>query len=160
MAGLLTVATANAAGLTGAERNKQPMKIKSNELATDTNKRTSVFSGNVSARQGDLTIFAEKLIITYSADNHDVEKVEAFDKVRIIQGARQAQAGHAVYENKAGRITLDGAPRVSQGEDAVSGKIIDYYLDEQKSVVTGGADVRVEAVIHPGNKGKNGNAKP
>lgn len=108
MAGFLIVATVNAAGLTGVERNKQSIKIKSNELATDTGKRTSVFSGNVSARQGDLTIFAEKLIITYSADNNDVEKVEAFDKVRIIQGVRQAQADHAVYEVKAGRITLDG----------------------------------------------------
>jgi lipopolysaccharide export system protein LptA len=160
MAGFLLVSTVNAAGLAGAERNKQPITIKSNELATDANKRTSVFSGNVAARQGDLTIFAEKLIITYSADNHEVEKVEAFDKVRIIQGVRQAQAGHAIYEIKSGKITLDGAPRVSQGDDSVSGKIIDYYLDEQKSVVKGGANARVEAVIHPGSKGKNDNAKP
>jgi len=149
-----------AAGKSGGDRNAQPIKIKSNELFTDNNNRTATFVGKVSARQGDMTIYSDKLVINYSEKDKDVEKVEAFGNVRVVQGNRQALAGHALYENKAGKIVLDTSPKVYQGDDVVSGKVITYFVDEQKSVVTGGADARVEAVIHPMDKGKDGSAKP
>lgn len=145
-----------AAGKSGGDRNAQPIKIKSNELFTDNNNRTATFVGKVSARQGDMTIYSDKLVINYSEKDKDVEKVEAFGNVRVVQGNRQALAGHALYENKAGKIVLDTSPKVYQGDDVVSGKVITYFVDEQKSVVTGGAD----AVIHPMDKGKDGSAKP
>ena len=157
---LAFAAMALAAGKFGDDRNAQPIKIKANELVTDNNNRTSTFVGKVSARQGDLTIFSDKLVINYSEKDHEVEKVEAFGNVRILQGNRQALAGHALYENKAGKIILDTAPKVYQGDDVISGNVITYFVDEQKSVVTGGPDARVEAVIHPRDKGKNGSAKP
>lgn len=157
---LFFAAMALAAGYAGDDRNAQPIKIKANELVTDNNNRTSTFVGKVSARQGDLTIFSDKLVINYAEKDQEVEKVEAFGNVRILQGNRQALAGHALYENKAGKIILDTAPKVYQGDDVISGNVITYLVDEQKSVVTGGPDARVEAVIHPRDKGKNGSAKP
>jgi lipopolysaccharide export system protein LptA len=144
----------------GMDRKSQPIKIKSNELSTDNNKRSATFTGNVTARQGDLTITAETLIISYSADNRDVEKAEAIGNVRIFQGNRQGQAGHAIYDNIGGKIILDGSPRVIQDNNVVTGKVITYFLNEQKSVVTGGDGVRAEAVIQPGKKGKDDGSKP
>jgi len=47
---------------------------------------------------------------------------------------------------------------LSQGGNVVTGTQVTYYVNEQRSVVTGGADGRVEAVILPGSK--NGSAKP
>lgn len=41
----------------------------------------------------------------------------------------------------------------------ISGKVITYFVNEERSVVTGGGDSRVEAVIHPTDKGKNGGTK-
>ena len=134
------------------ERNRSPIQIKADELVTDNNSRTATFIGRVSARQGDIVIYSDKLIISYGGSGQDVEKVEAFGNVRIIQGNRHGEAAHAVYDNKGGKIILDGAPKVSQGEDVITGKTIIYYVDEQKSVVSGGTGTRVEAVIHP--KGK------
>ena len=135
-----------------AERNRSPIQIKSNELVTDNNSRTATFSGKVSARQDDIVMYSDKLVISYGGSGQDVEKVEAFGNVHIIQGNRHGDAAHAVYDNKGGKITLDGAPKVSQGEDVITGKTIIYFVNEQKSVVSGGTDTRVEAVIHP--KGK------
>ena len=89
-----------------------------------------------------------------------MEKVEAFGTVRITQGNRQAQAAHAFYDNKAGKIILDGTPKVFQGDDVVTGKLITYYVNEERSVVTGGPDERVNAVIHPREKGKNDATRP
>ena len=63
-----------------------------------------------------------------------------------------------MYDPKEARIVLDGNPRVVVGEDVITGKVITYFVNQQKSVVTGGPKERVEAVIHPG--GKNAGAKP
>ena len=157
----LTLATwASAAEIQGGDRPNQPIQIKSNELFTDSSKSTATFIGKVSARQGDVTIYCDRLVIYYSSKEKDVDKVEAFGNVRIVQGNRTGFAGHAVYENKAAKIVLDDKPRMYQGEDEVAGKVITYYLDTQRSEVSGGAGERVLVIIHPKEKGKDGGAKP
>lgn len=154
---LAVAATTFAATGTAGLRNSQPIKIKSDELVTDTSKRTATFSGKVSARQGDMTIYADKLVIRYSSQDQDVDTVEATGNVKIVQGDRQAIAGHAVYDNKAGTIVLDTSPKVYQGDNILAGKVITYFVEEQRTLVTGGG---VEAEIHPRQKGKNGSARP
>lgn len=159
----LLVATVFAAGVPGGLKSNEAIKIKSNELFTDTANRTATFVGKVSARQGDMTIFSDKLVITYSEKDRDVETVEAQGNVRVIQGDRQALAGHAVYDNRAGKIVFDGAPKVYQGNNVISGRVITYFVEDQKSVVTGGgngAEARVEAEIQPRGKGKDGSPRP
>jgi lipopolysaccharide export system protein LptA len=137
----------------------KPITIKSNELSTDSKSRTATFTGKVSARQGDMTIYADKLVVRYKEDGGDVEKVEATGGVRIVQGDRLATAREAVYLSSEQRIVLTGDPKVFQGENTISGKVITYFVNEERSVVTGGADSRVEAVIHPKDKGKDGSKR-
>lgn len=138
--------------------SREPLKIKSDTLHADNENKTAVFEGKVVARQGDLTLYSDRLAITYSGDGRELSKVEAFGNVRIVQLNRQATGAHAVYEPKESRILLDGNPKVVQGDDVITGKLITYYVNEQKSVVTGGPSQRVEAVIHP--RGKDAGAKP
>jgi len=134
---------------------KEPLKIKSNELHADNEKKTATFEGNVVARQGDLTLYADRLVISYGGEEgKDLSKVEAFGHVRILQGAREATGAHAVYDHKAARIVLDGAPKIMQGKDLITGTVITYYVDEQRSVVSGPG--RVEATINPGGKDVGG----
>ncbi len=155
---LLLFAVCSAQAATG-ERSNLPIQIKSNELLTDNAARTATFIGKVSARQGDITIFSDKLVIHYSAEDEEVDKVEAFGNVRILQENRRGESEHAVYDNKAGKIILDGNPKVVQGEDTITGRVITYFVDEQNSVVTSGPGEPVKAVIHPKDKGNNGGAK-
>lgn len=156
---LLLFGGASAAEFSG-ERSKQPIQIKSNELSTDSSSRTATFIGKVSARQGDVTIYCDRLVIYYSSKEKEVAKVEAFGNVHIVQGNRTGLAGHAVYDNKAGKIVLDDNPKMYQGEDVVAGKVITYYLDTQRSEVSGGSGERVLVIIHPKEKGKDGDTKP
>lgn len=132
-----------------------PITIKSNELAADNKGKTAVFTGKVVAKQGDVTIFCDKMTVYYGKTQGDVDKIEADGNVRIVQENRTGLAAHAVYESKLGKITLTGgSPKVMQGADTVSGEIITYFVDEERSNVSGG---RVTAEIHP--KPKN-EAKP
>ena len=129
-----------------------PITIKSNELSADNKGKVATFTGKVVAKQGDVTIYCERMTIYYGAVQGDVDKIEADGNVRIVQSNRIGQSAHAVYESKEGKITLTGgSPRVTQGSDTVSGKVISYYIDDDRSEVRGDGD-RVEAVIHPKSK--------
>lgn len=154
----LVLALATAVLAAAPDSTKEPLKIKSDTLHADNDKKTATFEGKVVARQGDLLLHADRLVISYTGDGKDLSRVEAFGNVRIEQGPRQASGAHAVYDPKSARITLDGSPRVTQGGDEITGKVITYYVNEQRSVVTGGPGGRVEATIHPG--GTHGGSKP
>lgn len=142
------------------DRSSLPITIKSNELSADNKGKTAVFNGKVVAKQGDITIFADRIIINYADKKGDVEKIEASGNVRIIQQNKTGTAAQAVYDSRDGRITLTGNPKVMQGADSISGKVITYYVDDDRSVVTGGDDpkARVEAVINPPARKGNANS--
>lgn len=150
---LVVMALASAA-FAAPVASREPLNIKSNTLHADSDKKSATFEGKVVARQGDLTLYSDRLVISYSADGKDLSRAEAFGNVRILQGKREATGAHAVYDPKQARIVLDGSPRVVQGGDVLTGKLITYYVNEQRSEVTGG----VQAVIIPG--GKDVGSKP
>ena len=133
------------------DRSNLPITIKSNEMTADNKGKTATFSGKIVAKQGDITIFADKLVVSYADKKGEVEKVEALGNVRIVQQNRIGFADQAVYDSSIGRIVLTGTPRVVQGGDSISGKVITYYVDDDKSDVSSGGDpkARVEAVINP-----------
>jgi lipopolysaccharide export system protein LptA len=140
------------------DRSNLPITVKSNEMTADNKGKKAIFSGKVIAKQGDVTIYSDKLIVSYADISGEVDKVEAIGSVRIIQQNRTGFAEQAVYDSHNGRIVLSGAPRVEQGGDRISGKVITYYLDDEKSDVTSGGDpkARVEAVINPARKNDAG----
>jgi lipopolysaccharide export system protein LptA len=138
------------------DRSDLPITVKSNEMTADNKEKISIFSGKVVAKQGDITIFSDKLVVSYSDNKEGVKKVEALGNVRIVQLNRTGFADHAVYDSHTGQIILTGTPRVVQGEDSISGKVITYYVDDDKSDVSSGGDpkARVEAVINPQTRKK------
>jgi lipopolysaccharide export system protein LptA len=148
---LLPVSAFSDATSVHKDRSDLPITVKSNEMTTDNKAKTAIFSGKVVAKQGDVTIFSDKLVVSYSDKKGDVEKVEAFGSVRIVQQNRTGFADQAVYESSNGRIVLSGSPRIEQGSNSVRGKVITYYVDDDKSDVSSGGDpkARVEAVINP-----------
>ena len=157
---VMLVSSAVAAAGVGEKRDGQPITIKSNELQADTKSRTATFLGKVVAKQGDITILADRLVVRYAEQGGDVEKVEAVGNVRIVQQNRIGTAQYGVYQTREGKITLSGSPKVVQGKDTITGKEIVYFVNEERSVVTGSPETRVEAVLYPKSKGKNDAQKP
>ena len=137
------------------DRSNLPITIKSNEMAADNKGKTAIFTGKVVAKQGDITIYADRLTINYSDKKNDVEKIEADGNVRIIQENRIGTASHAVYESTQGRITLTGDPKITQGTDTMSGNTITYFIDDDRSEVSSGPGRPVEVLIHPTTKKGN-----
>jgi lipopolysaccharide export system protein LptA len=138
----------------------QPIVIKSNELQADTKNRSAIFSGKVIAKQGDITIHADRLVVKYAEKGGSVDAVEASGNVKIVQENRIGTAQRAVYYNNQGKIIMTGSPKVVQGKDVVTGKEVVYFVNEEKSLVTGGAGEPVTAVIYPKAKDGDGAKKP
>jgi len=149
--GSLALATPSAKGSAQKDRSNLPITIKSTQLSADNKGKTAIFTGKVVAKQGDVTIFSDKLTVYYGDNKGDVDKIEADGNVRILQENRIGLASHAVYESKAGRITLTGKPRprVMQGADTTTGKTITYLIDDERSIVTGDVNEPVVTTIHP-----------
>jgi lipopolysaccharide export system protein LptA len=130
-------------------------------MTADNRGKTAVFSGKVVAKQDDITIFSDKLVVNYADKKNEVEKVEASGNVRIVQENRTGFADRAVYDSRSGRVVLTGMPRVVQGGDSISGKVITYFVDDDKSEVTSGGDpkARVEAIINPAGRKNNADSR-
>ena len=137
------------------DRSNLPISIKSNEMAADNKGKTAIFTGKVVAKQGDVTIYSDRLTINYGDKKNDIEKIEADGNVRIVQENRIGTASHAVYESTLGRITLTGNPKVMQGTDTMSGNVITYFIDDDRSEVSSGPGRPVEVLIHPSTQKGN-----
>ena len=70
------------------DNSSLPITIKSNDLAADNKGKTAVFSGKVVAKQGDVTIFCDRMTVYYGTTQGDVDKIEADGNVRIVQENR------------------------------------------------------------------------
>ena len=130
-------------------RNRGPVQVTSDRMVADDLAQTLVFEGNAVATQDDVTIHGDRLTVTYTGEDRQIEQVVAEGSVRILQGTRVATGSRAVLYHVEERIVLTGSPKVSDGENFVEGDEITLYLNDQRSVVTGGSSGRVNAVFTP-----------
>jgi lipopolysaccharide export system protein LptA len=144
-----------------AEMGSRPIEIVADRLSADSARNSVIFEGNVTARQGDVTLSADRLQAEYSPGTRTIEKIVAEGNVRVTQENREARAAHGVFYNMEQRIVLSGGAEMIQGEDSLKGETVTIFLRENRSQVAGGEGGRVRAVIHPkrtedGKKEKTG----
>ncbi len=132
--------------------NDQPIEISSESLDADYASGTVRFLGSVIARQGDATIHSQELVIHYDRSSRQIQRIEAFKNVRIVQKDRVATGQAARLERATGKVVLTGSPRIERGRDSVEGDEITFFLNEDRSVVKSKSGSRVNAVFHPREK--------
>ncbi len=123
------------------------LTITADTMYADRKKQVVRFEGNVVAEQKDFTMHAAKLLIYYKEE--EIKEIVAMGDVVIRQPGRVATSRKAVYNRIERSIVLTGSPKVEQGKDVVTGEKITIYIDQEKSIVEGGANKRVKAVIYP-----------
>lgn len=166
----LAAAPASAQPQTGGQA---PISITADEMEADDRQKVVHFVGNVVARQEDVTVSCDKMEVFYQAvdtgekptdqqnemglmglggGSNEIARVECSGNVKITQGDRVALGQKAVYLAKGSprTIILTGEPRIWRDRDYLTGKRIIYYLDENRSVVEGGTDNRVNALFYQG----------
>lgn len=146
---LLFSATALAAQEPLADSGKLPIEVTAQQFEALQQQRQAIFTGEVVAKQGDITLYCEKLIVFSLPDQDQIDRLEAFGNVRVVQLDRTATAQRAVYRQQEGTLLLIGDARVHQGQNQIAGDEITVYLQENRSVVKSGKTGRVRAVLFP-----------
>jgi lipopolysaccharide export system protein LptA len=141
--------------------NKQsPIRISSDRMEAMQQEKTLLFEGHVVVQQDDLTLSGNRLkLFGLSGDKSDqasiidkIDHIELEGDVKMTQLDKMATAQKAIYFHQEQKIVLYGNPVVSRGQDKIEGRLITIYLEQGKSVVEGGEETPVQAVLFPSRK--------
>lgn len=152
---------------------KGPVQIDSDSLELDYKTSNITYRGHVQVTQGDVTLNSDRLIITYDpaavkrdtgtdaaaggrsakgagTDADRIKQIVAEGNVRIRQGTRLAEGRRAVFDQAKQTVVLSDGAVLHEGPNQVAGERVIVYLKEERSVVEGGSNTRVKAVLYPG----------
>jgi lipopolysaccharide export system protein LptA len=140
-----------------------PIEITADNLVTDNQKRSAIFSGNVTAVQAGTKMSADQLTIIYKSKSgpeatgtNDIERLEARGNVRIEFDNKLAVSNQAVYIIEERKLVLEGpGSKVVSGQDEITGTKITFYRNDGRMALEGDEGNRVKAVIHSDQRGLN-----
>jgi lipopolysaccharide export system protein LptA len=115
-------------------QTKEPTTITASTLMADNKARTAVFEGSVVAKNDDITINSDKMLVYYAEDGK-VTKIEAAGHVKVIKGERVITSDEATYFTEEEKVVFTGKPRAMEGGNVVSGTKMTYFMKEDRSVV-------------------------
>lgn len=150
-----------------AHDSSKPVEITADSLEVLQESRKAIFTGNVEAKQGEIDIRSERMIVYYSEsggkenDNKKqqagkVSKVEIDRNVFISTPKETAEGNKGMYDVGAGLITLEGNVALTSGKNIVKGDKLVYNLKTGQSKIVSGSGSsnkksgRVRGVFVPG----------
>lgn len=141
MLALALVGSQPAAGqaLRGHNTNA-PVDVAADRIEVQDRSDRAIFSGNVVATQGDLTLSAARLTVYYSeAGGIQIDRITASGGVTLRSPSETARGELAIYDLNSGIITMLGGVTLTQGQSRVSGARLVLNLDTGRAVLDGGA---------------------
>jgi len=123
----------------------KPIEIEANALEVLQEKHMAIFSGDVEALQGNISIKSQRMRVYYreagsqsSTGLGAVSRIEVEDKVMLSTPEESAKANKGVYDVDKQMITLLGDVILARGKNMLRGGRLDYNLKTQKSLLTSG----------------------
>ena len=138
----------SSAQLPGWTSGSEPIQIDSQSLEARAEEGVVVFEGEVVARQGDLTLQADRVAVYMDQATSEIRTAEAIGSVRIQRQDMVATGGEATYDVSLGVVELSGDAKAWRGKNVVEGDRIILYLAEDRIVVEGGTKM----LIFPGER--------
>lgn len=137
--------------LTSWKTGSEPLQIDARSMDILGANKMVVFEGDVAARQGELTLHADRVEVRADPKTREIQSVRAKGSVRLRKGEVVASGDQAEYDAVKGVAVLTGSPKVWRGQDVVAGDKITLYLAEDRSVVEG-----AKAILYPPAKTEGG----
>ena len=105
--------------------NSLPLTITSSQLNVEQNVGKATFIGDVVAKQGNLILSAEELVVEYEMKSKRMtgvmKRLIASINVTLVSEEQSAEAKKMVYDMKAEKIIMTGNVFVTEGASATSG---------------------------------------
>ena len=129
-------------------------RITSDQLTYLAEKQLVIFDKNVHVVRPDIEIWADRITVYLKPPKGDAQKKEG-EKGGMPAGMAAGDVDRIVAErnvrmkseNRNGVLLMEGDPRLTDGENTVTGETIKYFTEENRSEVMGGSKKRVEAVF-------------
>lgn len=138
---------------TPADSSQSPIVVESDTLKYDNAGRKAIFTGKVIAKQELTEINAEEMIVYVKEDEegeetNNIEKIELFDNVKIIQGSNTIMGAQGVYTTADQMVVIEGESEEQQAraEDRSQNTVltadqIAFFLTTSKIEAHGNVDV-------------------
>lgn len=119
------------------EIDNSPIEITSDRMRSENGGQKIIFSGNVVAVKGNMTITSDIMEIYNTPDKKQTEEIVAIGNVNIIRGENKAKGDRAVYLDQLQKIILTGNPKAvaRQGKDIIEGREMIFLLKKDRFVV-------------------------
>jgi lipopolysaccharide export system protein LptA len=141
---LLAVAPALGQGGSGLKGHDSsaPVDVGADRIEVQDRANRAIFSGNVQARQGNMTLNSARLTVVY-ANGRDVQiqRLEASGGVTLRTPTETARSQYAIYDLGRGLVTMIGGVNLQQGANHVQGGRLVLDLDTHRAVLDGGGRV-------------------
>lgn len=138
----------------GLPEARGPVEVVADRLDVDDVAQYMVFTGNAVATQDGVTIHGDRLTVKYQGENREIVQLIAEGHVRIVETTRVATGDKAIFYRQEDRMVLTGSPQVTEGDNFVRGEEITIFLNDRRSIVSGGSGGRVNAVFTPQKESK------
>jgi lipopolysaccharide export system protein LptA len=133
----------------GFTASRAPIHIDSDRLEGDQKTYTFTYIGNVVAKQEDVTLYANTLIIVYDPETKKLKEIVATGNVKVVQLDRRATGQKVTFDQDKNKVVLDGDAVIREGANVIRGERITFYVEEERSVVEPGKGGRVSTTITP-----------
>ncbi|MFB6259275.1 MAG: lipopolysaccharide transport periplasmic protein LptA [Thiohalorhabdaceae bacterium] len=162
LAALVLATGALAQGSLQGGDDEAPLVVESNEMVIRDADQEAVYTGDVVATKGAMTLRSDRLVVTYTETG--IQRAHAYgDPVTMDQGERHGRASEAIYKGADRSLLLIGNAYLEEGPNTLEGARIRYYLDSRRTEAFGGDDGegRARAVFQPGEppEGDNGESE-
>ncbi len=129
------LALAALALLLAAAAPADPIRITSDQFVVDDSQHLATFTGTVVVTRATLTVWADKVVVTYGAAGpSSIESFTASGGVRIKTRDQTATGDQAVYDPKAQILHLTGHVMLQTGKGSVGSP--DLLIDLRSSLTT------------------------
>ncbi len=118
------------------EAEKGPVVITSETLTINKKQNSALFKGSVVAKKGDMTVFADTMLVYYDETGTRIKGIEAEGNVKVIKETKTIISEKAVYIAEDDSITFTGEPVVIDGKNMIKGDKIIYYISEDRSIIS------------------------
>ena len=151
-----------------------PISIDSDRLEVLDKEKKAIFSGNVVAIRGDMTVRASIMTAFYDGDlaagqnqpagqpraNQGVRRIEMSGKVFFNQKDQQATGDAAVYDRTNETLTLTGDVILTQCQNVIKGPRLIVDLRTNKAQIEGAPGSRVRSLLVPNDPATPGANQP
>ena len=137
------IAISAVAGAQQRHNTDAPIDFGADNIELQDKANRAVLSGNVSVKQAEMTLNAQRLNVAYTGEvvdgNPQVSRLDASGGVTVRRPDQTARGQYAVYDLNRRVITMLGAVRLTQGPNVVNGARLTINLDTGRAVVDGSA---------------------